>query len=335
MAMNRAVRRPGAWERPPLQGLRELRAFFATSAGGGVTSADVIVTGGGQAAVTLALRAILPPGAPLLVESPTYLGALACARAAGVRPVPVPIDTGGLRPDLLAEAFAVTGAKAVYCQPTFHNPTGASLSAARRAGVLDVARAAGAFVIEDDFARHLAMTRAPAPPPLVRDDRDGVVVHIASLTKVTSPSMRVAAVIARGPVAERIAAAQVVDQFFVARPLQEAAIELVTSAAWPRHLRALSGALRRRRDILVSALGLPVTVPAGGMHLWFPLPADAEEAVVAEAARRAGVTISVGRPYFPAEPPGPFVRLSHAIAATEAGLAEGAHRVADLLAGER
>lgn len=333
-AAARAARRPDAWERPPLAGLRGLREWFARTAGGDLTAADVTVTGGGQAAVTLVLRAILPPGAPLLVESPTYLGALAAARAAGLRPVPVPVDEQGVRADLLADAFAATGARAVYCQPTFHNPTGTRLSAERRAQVLDVARAAGAFVIEDDYSRHLAID--PPAPPLIAGDRDGRVVHVASLTKVTAPSLRVAAVICRGPVAERVRSAQIVDSFFVARPLQETALELVRSPSWPRHLRAVSEALRRRRDVLVSALataGLrPAVLPCGGLHVWAALPGGVDDVALAEAALRAGVLVSAGRRYFPAEPAGPRVRLSYGFAAGEAELAEGVARFARALA---
>ncbi|MCW2944495.1 MAG: Transcriptional regulator, partial [Actinoallomurus sp.] len=328
-----AARRPGAWERPPLSGVRELQEWFARTAGGDVTAADVTIASGGQAAVTLVLRALLPPGAPLLVESPTYLGALASARAAGLRPVPVPVDDDGLRAGLLADAFAATGARAVYCQPTFHNPTGAVLSPGRREQVLDVARAAGAFVIEDDFARHLAIE--PSPPPLVSGDREGRVVHIASLTKATAPSLRVAAVVARGPVAERIRSAQLVDSFFVARLLQETALELVGSPAWPRHVRAVGEALRRRRDTLVSALashGLrPALLPRGGLHLWVGLPAGTDDVALAEAALRAGVLVSPGRGYFPAEPAGPRVRLSYG-SATETELVEGVARLSEALA---
>lgn len=333
-AATRAARRTDAWERPPLSGVHGLRAWFARQAGGDVTAGDVTIAGGGQAAVTLALRALLPPGAPLLVESPTYLGVLASARAAGLRPVPVPVDEDGLRTDLLAEAFAATGARAVYCQPTFHNPTGAVLSAVRRDRVIDVARAAGAFVIEDDFARHLAID--PPPSPLIRADREGRVVHIASLTKATAPSLRIAAVIARGPVAERVRSAQLVDTFFVARPLQEAALELVGAPVWPRHLRATAEALRRRRDALVSALarhGLrPALVPRGGLHLWCGLPAGTDDVALADAALRAGVLVSPGRRYFPAEPPGPRIRFSYGSASGEAELAEGTARFAQALA---
>ncbi|MYV90601.1 aminotransferase class I/II-fold pyridoxal phosphate-dependent enzyme, partial [Streptomyces sp. SID1034] len=73
-ALGRAGRRPGVWSRPPVDGLTELRAWFAREIGGAVTAADVLVTAGGQTALTTALRALAAPGAPVLVESPTYPG---------------------------------------------------------------------------------------------------------------------------------------------------------------------------------------------------------------------------------------------------------------------
>ncbi|SCG07747.1 Aminotransferase class I and II, partial [Streptomyces sp. MnatMP-M17] len=97
-ALARAGRRPGAWGRPPTDGLPELREWFARGIGDPVTAAEVLVTAGGQSALTTALRALAPPGAPVLVESPTYPGMLAIARAAGLRPVPVPVDPDGVRP---------------------------------------------------------------------------------------------------------------------------------------------------------------------------------------------------------------------------------------------
>ncbi|MEV4672228.1 PLP-dependent aminotransferase family protein [Actinomadura geliboluensis] len=333
-AAARAARRPDAWAMPPLGGLPELRAWFARTIGGAVTPADVLITSGGQQSLTTVLRALLPPGAPLLVESPTYLGVLSVARASGLHPVPVPMDADGIRPDLLAEAFALSGARVLYCQPAFHNPTGAVLSAERRARVLDVARAAGAFVVEDDFARHLGIV--PPPPPLIADDADGRVVHIASLTKATAPSLRIAAVAARGPVAARIRATQLVEEFFPARPLQETLLELVSSPGWPRHLRAVRAALPARRDALLGALArdlpeLRVNRPAGGLHVWARLPDGADDAAVAEAALRAGVLVSAGRPFFPAEAPAPYLRLSYGTAAGEPELAEGVRRLATVL----
>jgi DNA-binding transcriptional MocR family regulator len=331
-ALTRAARRPDAWERPPAAGLHGLRSWFAQTLGCGADAQDVLVTSGGQGALSAAFRALVPAGAPLLLESPTYPGALAAARAAGVRPVPVPTDRDGVIPEHLAEAFARTGAQALYCQPVYHNPTGAVLATDRRPAVLGAASAAGAFVIEDDCARWLSHGRRP-PPPLLGDDAEGRVLYITSLSKAASPSLRVGAVIARGPVAHRLRALRAVDDMFVSRPLQEAALELVSRPGWERHLKELSRALRRRASVLFGAVSgqLPeadVMLPDGGMHLWARLPRDLDEAEITAAARRNGVIIMPGRPFFPAEAPGPHLRLTFCGAATEAELGTGVRRLA-------
>ncbi len=333
-ALARAGRRPGAWGRPPTDGLTELREWFAREIGGGVTGAEVLITAGGQSALTTALRALAAPGTPVLVESPTYPGMLAVARAAGLRPVPVPTDADGIRPDLLEAAFRATGARVLVCQPLFQNPTGALLPPDRRREVVRIARAAGAFVVEDDFARRLVHEDAgPLPAPLAADDPDGVVVHVCSLTKITSASLRVGALAARGPVLERLRAIQVVDSFFVPRPLQEAALELVGAPAWSRHLRTVSQELRARRDTLAAAVALRLPelalpqLPSGGHHLWLRLPDTLPEPALLAAALRAGVAVAPGRPYFCAESPAGHIRLSFAGVAGPTEIAEGVRRL--------
>ncbi|GAA0291989.1 PLP-dependent aminotransferase family protein [Streptomyces polychromogenes] len=336
-ALARAGRRPGAWGRPPMEGLPELRDWFAREIGGTVGAlgaADVMITAGGQSALTTALRALAPPGAPVLVESPTYPGLLAIARASGCRPVPVPVDADGVRPELLAAAFEATGARLFVCQPLFQNPTGAVLSAERRPEVLRIARAAGAFVVEDDYARSLAHEDAgPLPATLAAEDADGIVVHVRSLTKATSPSLRVGALAARGPVMDRLRAIQVVDSFFVPRPFQEAALELVGAPAWPRHLRAVAGELRHRRDVLAGALrrelpGAEVPhLPRGGYQLWVRPACEGGDAEFAAAALRAGVAVAPGRPYFCAEPPAAYVRMSFAGVSGPGELVEAVQRL--------
>ena len=121
----------------------------------------------------------------------------------GLRPVPVPTDEHGVRPELLAGAFALTGARVFYCQPLYANPTGATLSADRREAVLEVVASAGAFLIEDDWARDLRID-GEAPPPLAASDPDGHVVYVRSLTKSAAPGLRVAAVSARGAAGARL-----------------------------------------------------------------------------------------------------------------------------------
>lgn len=310
-AVARAARRPGAWEPAPMLGIAELRGWFAREFG--VDEGDVLVTPGAQAALSSTMRAILPAGSPVLFAVPTYPGALAVARSAGLVPVPVPADADGVRPDLLERGFATTGARLVYLQPTYSNPGGHVLAGPRRREVLDAAARAGAFVIEDDWARWLSH-RPPAPPPLMQDDPHGHVITIASLTKATAPSFRVGAVAARGPALQRIAAMRTVDDFFMPRPLQEATLELVTGGYWTGQLRRVAAALRARLDALATAIAthLPecsYAMPRGGTSVWLRLPAGLDDSVVAELALSNGVAVLPGRLFTIGEPGHPHLRL--------------------------
>ncbi len=237
------------------------------------------------------MRALAPPGGPVVVESPTYRGALAAVRAAGLTPVPVPSDADGVRPALLADALERTGARVAYLQPLHANPHGADLSAERRAEVMEVAARAGAFLIEDDWARDLTID-GPAPAPLAADDADGHVVYVRSLSKGASPGLRIAAVAARGPAGARLRAARIVEDLFVSAPLQHAALELVSSPGWRRHLKALREGLRERRDALSGALAEHFGAERGLAR------ADRRAAPVAAAAgrhRRGGLVAAAAR----------------------------------------
>ncbi|MFB9903799.1 aminotransferase-like domain-containing protein [Allokutzneria oryzae] len=335
-ALARSARKPASWERGPVEGRDELRAWFAAEAGGALRAGDMVVCPGGQPALTTAFRALAKPGDTILVESPTYLGAIAAARHAGLRVVPVPTDSDGVRPDLLTAALRRTGARLFYCQPLYANPHGAVLSAERRPLVLDAVREAGAFLLEDDWARDL--TIAPEPPrPLAADDVDGHVVYLRSLTKSAAPGLRVAAIGARGVAGARLRTARVLDDFFVAGPLQEAALDFVTSPAWRRHRRMLHTALRERRDALLDSLRrrlpelVPALVPEGGLHLWARLPEGVDDSGLTAAAAARAVVVFPGRPWYAAESPAAHLRLTFGAASPEV-LDEGVRRLAEALA---
>ena len=337
-AAARAIRRPGIWDRVPHQGSEALRAWFAAGTEGAFAAREVTICPGSQVAIATAFRALARPGDPVLMESPTYFGAIAAARAAGLRPVPVPTDADGVRPELLDEAFERSGARLFYCQPTFANPTGAVLPPARRAAVLAIAAARNAFVLEDDWARDFPLDAEAAPPPLASADRDGHVVYLRSLTKCAAPGLRIGALCARGPALERLRSARLVDDFFVPGLLQETALQLVTSTAWPRYLRGLRAALRRNRDLLAGAivrhLGPDVlpALPEGGLHLWLRLPEGRSDIEAAEHAASRGVLVTPGRHAFPAEPPSGYLRLGFAMVEAE-WVGDAVAAVADAFAG--
>lgn len=322
-ALTRATRGGAAFARPPAAGLPELRSWFAAelaaAAPTGVTppaAGDVLVLPGSQSGLSSVFRALVGPGRPLLLESPTYWGAIRAARQAGVRIVPVPSGPAGPDPAELARAFAETGARAFYAQPDHANPTGAQWPRALREQVLDLLRAHGAFLVEDDWAHDFGI--AATPVPLAAADDSGHVVHLRSLTKSVSPAVRVAAVVARGPARDRILADRAAESMYVSALLQTAALQVVTEPGWRRHLAGLRQQLRARRDLLVTAVREHVPdavlehVPAGGLNLWLRLPDGTDAHRVVRDCEAAGVVIAPGTEWFPAEPTGPYVRLNYA-----------------------
>lgn len=341
-ALTRAARSSTALLRAPAEGLPELRAWFAadlgrhTTAGAArPTARDVIVAPGSQSALSSVFRAVARPGGTLVVESPTYWGAILTAEQTGVRLVPIPTTAQGPDPEDLARALRDSGARAFYAQPTFANPTGAVWDPSLRRGVLDVVRAHGAFLIEDDWARDLAIDADPQP--LAALDDDGRVIGIRSLTKSVSPALRVAAVIARGPVRERILADRAAEAMYVSGVLQAAAHDVVSQPGWPAHLRAFRTRLRERRDALLAALRSQVpdlrieNVPRGGLNLWARLPESVDPVRLTDACERRGLLIAPGGEWFPAEASAPYVRLGYAGPAPER-FEEAARILADAMA---
>ena len=332
-AARRAAANPRAWDRLPPEGHPELRLWFARDVGGDAAAKDVILVPGGQAALAATFRTLVPFGGPILVESPTYFGALSVARSLGLRPVPVPLDAHGIRADLLEAAFSSSGARALYLQPAFSNPSGITLSPERRKDVLRLAERAGAFVIEDDYARDLGFGAAPNPP-LFREGGDRV-VYIRSLTKSTAPGLRVAGIVAKGPVLGRLRTLRATEDWFVSGLLQDTALELVNAPGWNAHVRLLRHTLRERRDIAIRALakhwpGARLSrVPEGGFSLWLELPRGVDDLGFVAAATRAGVSLTAGAPWFAAECPAPFVRISTA-GATAADLEAGIEKLGAL-----
>ncbi len=335
-ALGRASRRPAIWDRMDVGGQESLRQWFARELHPSIAPNDVLICPGSQAALATTFRALTQPGDAILMESPTYIGALAAAHAAGLRLVPVPTDNEGVRPELLEEALRASGAKVFYCQPRHSNPTGTVLDANRRVAVLEVVARAGVFLIEDDWARDLDL-EGSTPAPLAASDPDGHVIYIRSLTKPAAAGLRIAALIARGAVRARLKACRTTDDFFVAGPLQEAALQLVSSPSWARHLRAMRAELRMRRDALVAAIRetLPAAaltvIPNGGFHLWVRLPEGLSDIDVARAALQRGVVVSPGSHWYPAEAPAPSLRLTFA-AAPPAALRRGVSVLAAVMA---
>jgi DNA-binding transcriptional MocR family regulator len=322
-ALMRAARTEAAVTRSPTAGRPDLQAWFAgqvaARARPGVTppsARDALIIPGSQSGLSSIFRAIVGRGQPLLVESPTYWGAIIAAEQVGVTLVPVSTGPAGPDPAELDRAFASTGARAFYAQPTFANPTGVQWTEPTAQAVLEIVRDRGAFLVEDDWAHDLAIQTDPRP--IVCHDSDGHVIYLRSLTKSVSPAVRVAAMITRGPARDRILADRAAEAMYVSGVLQAAALDVVTHASWPGHQRAVRQQLRVRRDLMLDALRATVPqlevehIPVGGHNLWARLPDDADVMEYIRDCESRGLLIAPGPEWFPTEPAGPYIRLNFA-----------------------
>jgi DNA-binding transcriptional MocR family regulator len=341
-AFTRAARGDAALTRSPTAGLPELQAWFAAELGSaapaGITPpapSDVVVFPGSQTSLGTTFRALVGPGRPLLVESPTYWGAILAAQQVGVRLVPVPSGPLGPDPDELARAFEQTGARAFYAQPRFANPTGAHWSPGLADDVLRLVREHGAYLVEDDWAHDFGITQDTVP--LAARDDGGHVVYLRSLAKSVSPAVRVAGLVARGPARERILADAQAESMYVSGILQAVALDVVTQPAWRTHLRGLRQQLAARRDLLLGALRehAPAVrveaVPQGGLNLWARLPDTTDVARLVRDCETAGVVVAGGDEWFPAEPTGAYLRLNYS-GPNPGAFPEGVRVVGEMLA---
>ncbi len=321
-ALTRAAGSRAAVDRPPPAGLPELRAWFARELAGATphggdapTGSDVLVVPGGQSALSSTFRALAAPGEAVVMEAPTFWGAIAAARLAELRIVPVARDGDAVAPAVLDEALATSRAKLFYAQPHFANPSGEAWSDAQAAATMEVLTARGAYLVEDDWAHDFAL-EGPAVPVASRDV-DGRVIYVRSLTKGVSPAIRVAAVIARGPARARIQTDRTINDLYVSGVLQAAALEVVSAPSRAAHLRSAHAQLRARRDDLARLVvdllpeGTLTRVPRGGLNLWLRLPEDTAAVELAERCALAGLLVSPGDEWFPTEPTGPFLRLNY------------------------
>jgi DNA-binding transcriptional MocR family regulator len=248
----------------------------------------VLITSGGQNALHAIVSATLLPGDAVCTGASVYPGFLAIARRHCLVVVPVVSDDEGLIPDALAEA-CLAGAKAVYVVPENDNPTTATMGTERRHAIAAVAERFGLIVIEDDAYGQLAEAPLPSLASLTPDRT----WHVASLSKIVSPGMRVAWL--RAPTTRQALrlASDLHETTVMAPPLNAALVSL-----WLRDgaFAALVGEVRaeaQARQAIAARILCDVSYfsqPAG-YHLWLPLPPDASTTEIVNSLRPAGLSI--------------------------------------------
>lgn len=264
---------------------------------------EVLIANGSAQALDLIARAFLRPGDTVAVEEPSYSGALELFRACGARLVGIPVDEEGVRPPETEAVLSRERPKLFYLMPTFHNPTGRSLGADRRARIVEIARRAAVPLVEDDFDAELFYD-APPPAPLKSLPGSDGVIYIGTPSKMLFPGLRIGWVAAAPAVIERLGRIKQIADLSSSQLLQAALVRFARDGELDRHTEMVRRVYAERRNALLAALarwmpkGTAWTRPQGGMSLLVTLPEPAESLRVLREAAAESVLFSPGGWFF-------------------------------------
>ncbi|MBZ5576236.1 MAG: PLP-dependent aminotransferase family protein [Acidobacteriia bacterium] len=273
--------------------LRQAIAEYLRAARGVRCSADqVIVTSGSQQALDLAARVLLDPGDAAWVEDPGYLGARAALLAAGVRCVPVPIDSEGL--SVAAGEARAPNARLACVTPSHQYPLGVTMPLGRRMKLLDWARRSGAWIVEDDYDSEFRYAGRPLPA-LQGLDTAGRVVYTGTFSKVLLPALRLGYLVPPEPLVDAFVSARALADRHSPALEQALTAEFLSEGYFGRHVRRMRALYAERQEALVAAArnelaGLLEVEPAeAGLQLVGWLPKSLSDRAVSERAAKAGI----------------------------------------------
>ena len=319
-----------------LTGVRDYMAGRLESLEGARPGAgELMITSGGIDCMELLAKSYLDPGDQVVVEAPTYLGAIMAFRGYEADLHGVPMDDDGMRVDVLAGLLAGgLRPKIVYTIPDYQNPTGLSMSADRRTELVGLARRYGFLICEDVAYRELGF--GAAPPASLWSLAPDVVLQAGTGSKIFFPGVRLGW--AAGPqqvIGRLVVAKQNSDQCSGALG-QRMFEEYGRAGHLDRQIVASRALYARRAELITKALaahmpdGTTWTTPRGGFYVWLTAPDGADTVALSAAARDRKVAYVPGRPFYPGDAGGTQIRLAYSRVADHL-IDEGIRRIGEVL----
>src|SRR6266496_388730 len=290
----------------PVEGLHSLRRAIAASMrkrGVAVDAQHILILSGSTQGIGLIGRFLLNPGDEVVVEVPTYLGAIQTFRALNARVIGVPTDSEGIRVDLLESILARHRPRLIYTLPTFQNPTGVVMSPDRRRRLLLLARRYQTPILEDDPYGAVYFEQGKRPQPLKSLDTYQQVLYLSTFSKILAPGLRVAWLAAPEPIIERLSLHKQIFDLNTTALGQWAVSEILQRNLVDDHLAMLRQRYQHKRDVMLQAIqthwpeGVRVNTPGGGFHLWCRLPGGMRARTLLREATKEHVAFVIGEPF--------------------------------------
>jgi len=302
------------------EGHTPLREWVAHHLPWPVDPSQVLITSGSQQGLDLVAKVLIDSGSRVLVESPTYLGALQAFMPMEPAFEGMAGDAEGVDPDDLRRR--APGARLAYLLPSFQNPTGRTMSESRRTAVVAAAAATGLPIVEDNPYGELWF-HTPPPPPLAARHPEGC-IYLGSFSKVLAPGLRLGFLIAPRPLYPKLLQAKQAADLHTPGFNQRLVSFLLEGDFLQRHVPAIRALYRARCSTMLAALqremaglGVQWNAPAGGMFLWLRLPSGMDATALLPRAVARGVAFVPGAPFHADRPDARTLRLSFVTATPE------------------
>jgi 2-aminoadipate transaminase len=291
---------------------------------------NVVITSGAQQGLDLAGRILLDEGDTIIVEEPTFLGALQSFKAYGVEFATVPLDEEGACVDQLPSIIEEKQPKFMYLLPTFQNPTGVTMSMARREKVVEIASSMGVPIVEDDPYSQLRFAGQPLPPLVAIDAArypengeesgyvKGDVIYLRTFSKTLAPGLRLAWTVCPPAIAEELVMAKQGADLHTNALAQTMAYEFVRRKWLPAQVQRIRDTYLTRRNAMCEAIeehfpdNVDFTRPEGGLFLWVTMPEDVGAVELLREATKERVAFVPGGPFYAAGGGENTLRLSFA-----------------------
>lgn len=296
-----------------------------------LSSAELLITSGGQQAINLIAQIMLGPMDAVLIERPTYGVALDIFRRQGARLIPVQITPEGYDLEEVENLMRMHKPRMFYMNPTHHNPTGYTVPVWQRKLLVELAERYHCLIVEDDPFRDIYFDVEP-PLPLFAYDTEGWVIYISSFSKYVAPGLRICAVACRYPFMEQLIKAKSLADNGTPQLNQKIFLHYYTSPRLQQHLGKLRIALQVHKEIMeeeLAKVGWEWTSPQGGLNLWVKLPEDISVEALFRKSQEQSISFVPGEIFDTLGEMKSWIRLSFSFA-NETLLREGMQRLTAL-----
>lgn len=273
-----------------------------------VTAKETMILSGSMQGIDFAARAFLSPGDAVIVEEPTFLQAIKCFRATGAKIIGIPMDQEGMRLDVLEAQISRYKPKFIYTIPNFHNPTGITMSMARRKALLKLAYRFQVPILEDDPYGDITFDQEH-PLPIKALDTYGYVIYLSTLSKALFPGLRIGWTVAPEAVMKKFLLLKQITDLHVNTDSQILVDRYLRDGCYGEHLKKILPLYRKKRDAAAKVLrqehsSILFDFPAGGFYFWCRLPYAVPQKKLLALCGEQGMIYTPGNVFYPQESDG-------------------------------